>query len=352
MKQYEDHTELDHQLKRFASFSRNDNKRQKTYEKLQNNMAQQINREQRTRIFAYPLSIAAALLILIVGYFLIEHEFQPGPSQLAFLAEDEINQIEELDKFKRDILLPTYAPFEIIGVEYDETYLGDIEIVDSQINQIQGDDPDFFTPAIIYYVEGPKERFLADRFMSVSISLPNQMPMETIEHYDEEIQFGDGLVGKYIVRLADPDSSSDFTIQELIWEQNGVIVDLFIRSEGREKLPKEEIIKIAESFRSYNNGEYTVNQIEQHTTFEELVEDQLNESTVVRSIKILVNDLSGDRPTTEKQTTINDEELINNILADFSGLSLKKDTSERYTFRDYMIQILTTNERGEDILTN
>lgn len=94
-------------------------------------------------------------------------------------------------------------------------------------------------------------------------------------------------------------------------------------------------------------GIIVINEQMKYTTFQEVVSDQLNEETTVRSISIYVNDFSNNVLEREAKTTINDEKIIDRILEDLSNLELKKDNDFR-NYGDYTIRFVTTNQVEED----
>ncbi|WP_188456902.1 DUF4181 domain-containing protein [Virgibacillus oceani] len=94
-------------------------------------------------------------------------------------------------------------------------------------------------------------------------------------------------------------------------------------------------------------GVFFINEKMKYTTFQDVVSDQLNEESTVRSITIDINDFSGTLPKREASATIRDQDLINRILADFSDVELKKETGFR-DYWDYTLRIITTNQVEED----
>jgi len=155
------------------------------------------------------------------------------------LAEKEIGEMEELNKFDdRTILLPTYAPFKIHEVEYDELYSGRREIKDNELVYPDKDDPGFLTPILIYRSNDEPNR-------EIELYISKDLDTNNI-NYDEIIQFGDGLKGFYRVYQ---------TKQFFTWKQNGVFLDMAITTEAEKQLLSiEEIINIAESFKVWETG--------------------------------------------------------------------------------------------------
>ena len=166
-------------------------------------------------------------------------------STQAFLAEKEIRKMEELNKFDdRIILLPTYAPFKIHEVEYDQLYSGKREIKDSKIVYVNIDDLNYLTPIIRYYSNDNPNR-------EMDLYIGKNLDMNNIR-YDEIIEFGDGLKGFYRVYK---------TRQFFTWEQDCVFLYMGITTEDEAQLLSvEEIIKIAESFKKWNMGSGSLSQ--------------------------------------------------------------------------------------------
>ncbi|MBD8067405.1 hypothetical protein [Bacillus sp. PS06] len=88
-----------------------------------------------------------------------------------------------------------------------------------------------------------------------------------------------------------------------------------------------------------------------YPTFQKLYSKQINEETIVKSITIKIYDPA--EPTNVKaRVTINDEEIISSILKDLSEVKLKRDLNDRVRFneRDYVVEIMTTNEEANGLL--
>lgn len=85
-----------------------------------------------------------------------------------------------------------------------------------------------------------------------------------------------------------------------------------------------------------------------YTTFEKQFAKQLNEETIVPSITIYTFDPAGKR---KAHVTIKDEHIINRIKEDLSRVELKKDYNSSAIFRDYHLNILTTNQKENYTLT-
>ncbi|WP_100011846.1 SdpI family protein [Lentibacillus sediminis] len=94
---------------------------------------------------------------------------------------------------------------------------------------------------------------------------------------------------------------------------------------------------------------FIINQ-SKYTTFQELVSDQLNEESTVQEISITISDLSGDMPERKASVTIEDEEIMDQIIEDFSDIELKEQSNLHVLDRKYRIRIRSTNEVEENFL--
>lgn len=88
-----------------------------------------------------------------------------------------------------------------------------------------------------------------------------------------------------------------------------------------------------------------VNQLK-YTTFSDLYSNQLNDDTIVESISINIYDLDYI-PERKASVEILDEEIIEQILVDLSGLKLKRDYNIQNYGREYEVEIVVTNQVDE-----
>ncbi|MCD8510183.1 MAG: hypothetical protein LRY73_10145 [Bacillus sp. (in: Bacteria)] len=89
----------------------------------------------------------------------------------------------------------------------------------------------------------------------------------------------------------------------------------------------------------------------QFTNFEKLVSHQLNEDTVIRQITIDVNDPNERYRERVATLTVEEEDTIEQILADLSQLELKRDPDSRVFVRKFHVRILTTNDEDTHLVT-
>ncbi|MEH7236710.1 hypothetical protein [Bacillus sp. JJ1562] len=190
----------------------------------------------------WTLSTIGGLAVVALLAFFIWTLPQNPFSHQAFLAEEQIAEIKELQKIERKIKLPTYAPFEVHEVEFMEQYLGPQSIEDGELKQLEPDNPKFQVQNISYLS-------FDDPFKSIHLILADS----TVESLDtkgyETIQLDNGITASYMY---------NGSAQMLFWIDDGVNYHLNVFVENKDKtslrkepIPREEIIKIAESFRFY-----------------------------------------------------------------------------------------------------
>jgi hypothetical protein len=81
-----------------------------------------------------------------------------------------------------------------------------------------------------------------------------------------------------------------------------------------------------------------------YTTLFDLYSNQLNESSVVESLSISIQEPSEYVPEKFRKVTIEKKEVIERILEDFSKIELKEDNDVPNLYRDYYIEIIVTNQ--------
>ncbi|WP_188205531.1 hypothetical protein [Alkalibacillus aidingensis] len=221
---------LDQKLQSMPKVKLEEHKKRKM---LQNILERDESEEQLgdSRIKGWFISVGGTLAVALLA--MVIFVMPSGPfGGAAFLAEEELRGIEELEKFDHVLKFPTYAPFEIGEIEYDELYWGDREPKDGQVHYVQGDDPDYLTPGINYFSE-EEPRY------QLTVYLDDQH-MQLSEKDDfEAVTLNGDIEARYDQR--------EF-VQELLWQEGEVVFNIAIRSDEGDLLPKEEIIKIAESF--------------------------------------------------------------------------------------------------------
>lgn len=89
-----------------------------------------------------------------------------------------------------------------------------------------------------------------------------------------------------------------------------------------------------------------------YTTFTDIYSDYLNAESVVREVTVSPTYLPDDRRfDPDSEIEIEDEEMMNEIMQEFSQLELKRDREHHYIENpDYRVHITTTNEEEEGLL--
>ncbi|GAA0492978.1 hypothetical protein GCM10008986_19250 [Salinibacillus aidingensis] len=89
----------------------------------------------------------------------------------------------------------------------------------------------------------------------------------------------------------------------------------------------------------------------QYTSFKALYSEEIfTDSTVVEEVRITLYKPPKERGLSEidRQITIKDSQVIEDILNDFSGVELKKDRDSAGLFKEFGIRLLITREAKED----
>ncbi|MCH1626420.1 hypothetical protein [Fredinandcohnia quinoae] len=239
--------ELDQKLQSMPTAKMNNEKKQLIHQSLMNFTSTYEMKKSRNKFKGYFVSvggIAVAALLALIIFIMPKGEF----GSHAFLAEDEIRKIDELKTFDRVIMLPTYAPFEIEGVDFEKSYRGPYkqDLENEMMIPLEEDNPKYQDLELYYFTtESPIGMML------VTLMDGSLMSLESYSHYSEKnlIEFDNGRKGLYLYNGA---------AQMLAWEENGVIINLAVTIDNKSKqssrygpIPKEEIVKIAESFKVY-----------------------------------------------------------------------------------------------------
>jgi hypothetical protein len=95
----------------------------------------------------------------------------------------------------------------------------------------------------------------------------------------------------------------------------------------------------------------------QYTNFNEMTSGKIKDDSEIRSITIKVKDIEGDSDQDYWKTigrmTIEDEELIGNLINDLKGMELKKTNYSAYELNSrYIVEILVVNERDNLLVTD
>ncbi|QOR65015.1 hypothetical protein IM538_14335 [Cytobacillus suaedae] len=100
-------------------------------------------------------------------------------------------------------------------------------------------------------------------------------------------------------------------------------------------------------------GTFLIFEWDKYSSFEKHVAKNLHEDTIIENMTIQIYDVSNEDeyfPERIAWVTVEDKQIINAVLEDFSGLKLKRDDDARRQVREYEIKVLYTNEVKPDLL--
>lgn len=157
--------------------------------------------------------------------------------------EEEMREFTELETLERGIYLPTYVPFEIAEVTFGTYYVGPREVRGDTLLNLHEEEEKYWSIELIYF----SKEDLGSGIRVVNADSSVILESEEIP-YDEKIELAGGKVGYY--------SASDYGDQFLVWTIDNGIYVVEPMHRNAEPMPKEEIIKIAESFREYREGKH------------------------------------------------------------------------------------------------
>lgn len=186
----------------------------------------------------------AVAIILVMIIFVLPNQ---GPTQQAFVAEELLMDLEELQSFDLfEVQLPTYAPFEVENVVYNTMYVGPIDLHQPENNYYaEPDDPNNWAFEIFY--EG-KNR---EKELQVHITR-GILEYDDIDDHDEVVEFGNGKEGKFR-STENMAASEDFewTKQFLLWQEGAILIEIGVTNQNGEPTSVDEMIRIAKSFKDY-----------------------------------------------------------------------------------------------------
>ncbi|QOY34981.1 hypothetical protein AWH56_020035 [Anaerobacillus isosaccharinicus] len=131
----------------------------------------------------------------------------------------------------------------------------------------------------------------------------------------------------------------DFTLMAIFIVLLALFLSLFVKTKS--KLIAAVMVVLVAVFFLVNHMQYT--------TFPKLVSNQLNEKSQIRDMTITINDNSNGYRDIEASVTIEDEEIIEQILTDFESLKLKRDINHRFREHNFTLSILVTNETKKHV---
>ncbi|RFB13504.1 hypothetical protein DZB84_16140 [Bacillus sp. HNG] len=231
---------LENQLRSMPTATLGFENKRRIHDRLMNYEEHPVQKTWKKMKWALP-TIGSLVVVAILAFFISTLPQNPF-SQQAFLAEEQIAEIQELQEIERKIKLPTYAPFDVHEVEFMEQYLGPQSIEDGELKKLEPDNPKFHVQNISYLSFNKP-------FKSIHLILADSTVESVNTKGYETIQLNNGITAFYMF---------NGNAQMLFWIDDGVNYTLNIFVENKEKtslrkepFAKEEIIKIAESFRVY-----------------------------------------------------------------------------------------------------
>lgn len=180
-----------------------------------------------------------ALFVMILFLFTACSQIGTEPEDKPFLAGEElIKYHEDLESFAHTISLPTYAPFSIDEFHLERFISGNLEVKDGELTKVHQEESEYWYLTFVYLSKEKQTTLMRVTIPGAKL----EISLEDFTAFDELIQLGDGREGKY---------EWNGTAQDFHWEENGVIYGLTITTGDKEPLAKDEVIKIAESFKLY-----------------------------------------------------------------------------------------------------
>ncbi|MDX5474233.1 MAG: hypothetical protein LPK00_01745 [Bacillaceae bacterium] len=309
---------LEQKLQAMPTAELPDLEKEKMYEsivKQTGNFKKRKSFKQTTSFIVSSVGVAAAIMLAVI-LFVFPGNNEPVP--LAFVAEEEIKSLEdELLSYDRYIMLPTYAPFEIDEVNLEKTYWGPKIIENSKIVNTEEEEPSHWYLNVQYFSKKDPEIV-----MEIEIVNKYEMTDEDLSYMDEVITFSNDRKGGYTQHL---DFSSWFegkgAMQWFGWQENGSSFFMKISFEDGEILPKEEIIKIIESFKPLNPDFVPQPKEEEqiYFTMDEVFFDQV----AIEEISS-INLTRGFRDSDISKVFLTDEAFISEVMSTFKGLELER----------------------------
>ncbi|WBL16628.1 hypothetical protein [Sutcliffiella sp. NC1] len=287
-------------------------------ERMYNSIVKQTNNFQKRKSSKQTLSFMisaggiAAVIMLAVVLFAYPNNNQT-PLQ-AFVAEEEIKSLEEeLLSYDRYIMLPTYIPFDIEEVILEKSYWGPKAVGDREILYTEEDEPSHWTLSLYYTSsESPKKE------MEIVITNKYELTEEDIAHMDEMIELSNNRQGGYSVFNDFSRAFEKGAMQGFSWQEKGSVFDFTISFEDGETLPKEEFIKIVESFQPLNP--HFVPKPKEVEPIHFTVDEVLFEQIAIEDIF----SINLSRGSDYAKVFLTDEGLINEVMSTFKGLKLEK----------------------------
>lgn len=198
------------------------------------------SRKQLKTVFS---TVGGLTVILCFSIFVGFLQQNPSSNQ-AFIGEEQLAQIDELQEIERIIKLPTYAPFEIHEVKFSQTYheQGPKSIENSKHKLLEPDNPTYQVQNVVYESsENP--------YKSMLLVISDSSVGSVYTDGYKRIELDRGINAYY-----DFNGNS----QILYWREDGVDyrLNVFVQNKSKpsfsDPIPIEEFIKVVESFKAYN----------------------------------------------------------------------------------------------------
>ncbi|KAA0546903.1 DUF4367 domain-containing protein [Bacillus sp. BGMRC 2118] len=225
----------------YKDFSFNEKNKKAVYKDLTN------KNNKRSLHFSFKAFVSVAVLFLLIIGLTGTVLFQTGIISSNFLydfpGEEKLENNELLEKYHLPIKLPTYLPFEIEDIRVDSLYVGPIDLTQDP-PQTELDNP-AVNPIIITYVSTIEK---------------NKIYMLELQINDATNTTYGGTVNENVT-LKDGNQASfneNENSQMILWTDQDTMYNLYLSVRDKddplkkvEDLPKEEIIKIANSFNQF-----------------------------------------------------------------------------------------------------
>ncbi|WP_047985666.1 hypothetical protein [Ornithinibacillus californiensis] len=234
---------LERKLESMPQAKLNHEKKDKLIQTIIHNDDTQKKRSNWNTVFRWLAPLGGTAVVALLVWILVVPNFDDAAPQASLVAEYQLADIQDLEKFSGMIKLPTYAPFNVGELHYQELFVNGIDdIIEGKVEFIQ--------PQITYFSsDNPEQLFTILMFSTNHEHL--YQPIGEGE-YNEIVEFDDGLKAEYYTPSEE--------ISHFSWIEDDMYITLTIVSTASDPIPLEEVIKIAKSFELYevNSENYHV----------------------------------------------------------------------------------------------
>ncbi|GGA89770.1 hypothetical protein [Ornithinibacillus halotolerans] len=185
--------------------------------------------------FGWLAPIGGTIVVAMLVWIIVIPNFDTTTPQAEYVAEEELASIQKLWKFSGMIQLPTYAPFTVGEVYYQELFVNGIDdILEAKA--------EFLLPQITYFSSDNPDNKLMTVYLT---STDHDHLYEDIGEgeYNEIVEFENGLQAEYYT----PSNE----VSHFSWIEEGYHITITTLSPEDNPISLEEIIKVAESFKLY-----------------------------------------------------------------------------------------------------